>query len=233
MFSVSGLGACISCFSHWCDKILLKSNFREEDFIWVTVRGWNLSWGGGGTAAGVGGGWSPGHVTLASEKQRGECCCSPGLHTWLAHLVCTPSFSTRFSPLFLSYQPGTQSTHSGWLFLPLVHPLRKRPHRYAVWVCLLHDHKSRQGDKDQTSQRLLEFWIAPLQWLLTLPTSFTPLVCCNLLGHPLWDWPRVTTVFINDSTQSLISQSLIQSLLILQLFHYLNFFLFFFLNWFY
>lgn len=120
MFSVPGLGACISCFSHWCDKIFHKSNFREEDFIWVTVRGCNLSWRGWGEgmAAGVGGGWSPGHITLAGRKQRGECCCSPGLHTWLAHLVCTPSFLTRLSPLFLCYQSGTQvHLHSGWLFL--------------------------------------------------------------------------------------------------------------------
>lgn len=128
MFSVSGLGACISCFSHWCDKIFHKSNFREEDFIWVT-EGATCHVGGGGMAARVGGGWSSGHITLAIRKQRGECCCSPGLHTWLAHLAFSPGF-LLFSFLI---SPGLKSKewchpHSGWLFPPSVHPLGKRPH---------------------------------------------------------------------------------------------------------
>lgn len=88
MFSGSGLGACISCFSHWCDKIFLKINFREEDFIWVTEG--ETCHGGGGTAAGVGGGWSPGHVTLAvREAERGVL-----LLTWFAHPTCTPGLHT-------------------------------------------------------------------------------------------------------------------------------------------
>lgn len=135
----------------------------------------------------MGGGWSSGHITLAVRKQRWECCCSPGLHTWFAHLVCTPGLHTRLAHLactpgllifsFLSSLRSRVVPPAFRMALPpLVHPLWKRPHDLtdALLECVFY--KTANPDKVTKIKHHSVFWRFGLPFSNSSSPNLPPLL---------------------------------------------------------